>query len=174
MKRYRRHRQDPAPIAGEKPEPATVRAAAPPLSILLVEDNPADARLVSEFLDSPATTGRLSAVSDGEAAMDFLRRAGRYSEAPRPDMVLLDLNLPVKNGLEVLAEIKGDPELKRIPVVILTGSARSEDIARAYELHANCYIIKPADIDDFARMAKSLDDFWSKTAQLPEDSLHGR
>jgi len=174
MKRARRPRQDPKRVAGDKQGSLPVRAAAPPLSILLVEDNPADARLVSELLGPTETAGRLSAVSDGEAAMEFLRRTGRYSEAARPDVVLLDLNLPVKNGLEVLAEIKGDPELKRIPVVILTGSSRQEDIARAYELHANCYIIKPANIDDFARVAKSLNDFWSKIAQLPEDSPNGR
>jgi CheY-like chemotaxis protein len=131
-----------------------------PVEILLVEDNPGDVRLTQEAFKEGRVRNRLSVVGDGVEAMAFLRREGKYADAPRPDMVLLDLNLPRKDGREVLAEFKRDDALKSIPIVILTTSAAEEDILRSYNLHANCYIVKPVDFEQFIRAVKIIDDFW--------------
>ncbi|MBN2352174.1 MAG: response regulator [Spirochaetales bacterium] len=138
-----------------------------PVEILLVEDNPGDARLAREALKDSKLINNLSHVADGEEAMDFLRREGKYADAPRPDLILLDLNLPKKDGREVLAEIKIDENLKRIPVVILTVSSAEEDIFRTYNLHANCYITKPIDLNQFMKVVHSIEDFWLSIVKLP-------
>ncbi len=138
-----------------------------PIEILLVEDNPGDADLAREALEHSKILNRLSVVDDGEKALDFLHRNGKYVEAPRPDLILLDLNLPRKNGREVLAEIKSDEDLKRIPVVILTASKDEEDILRTYNLHANCYITKPIDLHQFVRVVRAIEDFWLTIVKLP-------
>ena len=138
-----------------------------PIEILLVEDNPGDVRLTLEALKGAKMHNNLSTVPDGEAAMDFLHRRGDYDDAPRPDLILLDLNLPKKNGREVLEEVKGDPILKSIPVVILTSSQAEEDIAATYDLNANCYITKPVDLDEFVKVVRSIDDFWLSVVKLP-------
>lgn len=137
------------------------------VEILLVEDNPGDARLTQEALREGKICNRLHVVTDGEAAMAFLRRQGHYYHAVRPDLILLDLNLPRKNGQEVLAEIKADPELRRIPVVILTTSAAEEDVNRSYDLHANCYITKPVDLAQFIKVVQLLNNFWFSVVVLP-------
>jgi len=137
------------------------------IEILLVEDNPGDADLAREALQSGKVLNHLHVVADGEAAMAFLRRQGKHASAPRPDLVLLDLNVPKKDGREVLAEIKADPDLKRIPVVILTTSRAEEDILRSYNLHANCYITKPIDLHQFIAVMKSIEDFWFTIVKLP-------
>jgi CheY-like chemotaxis protein len=137
------------------------------IEILLVEDNPADVRLTQEALKEGRVRNSLSVAQDGVEAMAFLRREGAYARAPRPDLVLLDINLPRMNGHEVLAEIKSDPLLKRIPVLVLTTSSADEDIHKAYGLHANCYITKPVGMDQFIRAIESLDDFWLSVATLP-------
>jgi CheY-like chemotaxis protein len=133
------------------------------IEILLVEDNPADARL-TELIFKEC---RLSIARDGVEAMDFLRKKGKYANAPRPNFILLDLNLPKKDGREVLAEIKSDPELKQIPTVILTASEAEADILQSYRMHANCYLIKPVELGKFKEMVKSIKDFWFVTAKLP-------
>ena len=138
-----------------------------PIEILLVEDNPGDARLTAEALNDAKVLNTLTVVQDGVEALTYLRRQGRYSDAPRPDVVLLDLNLPKKDGREVLAEIKEDPDLKRIPVVVLTTSKAEEDIARTYDLHGNCYISKPVDLDQFMTVVKSIENFWFTVVRLP-------
>ena len=138
-----------------------------PVEILLVEDNPGDVRLTLEAFKENKLHNKLHVVGDGEEAMAFLRGEGRYADAPRPDFILLDLNLPKKDGREVLAEIKGDPNLKRIPVVILTVSAAEEDVLRTYDLHANCYITKPVDLDEFIKVVKSIEEFWLTIVKLP-------
>ena len=138
-----------------------------PKEILLVEDNAADVRLTREAFKEGNVTHHLNVASDGEAAMAFLHRRGQYAAAPRPDLVLLDLNLPKKDGREVLAEIKGDPSLRKIPVVVLTTSKAEEDVARAYDLNCNCYITKPVDLDQFIKVVQSIDDFWLHVAVLP-------
>ena len=138
-----------------------------PIEILLVEDNPGDARLTAEALTDAKVLNTLTVVQDGVEALTYLRRQGRYSDAPRPDVVLLDLNLPKKDGREVLAEIKEDPDLKRIPVVVLTTSRAEEDIARTYDLHGNCYISKPVDLDQFMTVVKSIENFWFTVVRLP-------
>ncbi len=135
--------------------------------ILLIEDNPADARLMEVIFKDCRRSIRLSNARDGVDAMDFLRKKGKYANAPRPDLILLDLNLPNKDGREVLAEIKSDPELKRIPVAILTASEAEEDILQSYGMHANCYLIKPVDLDKFKEMVRSIVDFWFRIAKLP-------
>jgi chemotaxis family two-component system response regulator Rcp1 len=136
--------------------------------VLLVEDKPAAVRLTLEvFKESPASSN-LRVVNDGLKAMAFLRRQGRYADAPRPDLILLDLNLPEKNGYEVLAEIKSDNELKRIPVLILTVSDLEEDIIKAYDLHANCYITKPIHLGEFVKIIKFTQNFWLNVVKLPE------
>lgn len=140
-----------------------------PVEILLVEDNPADVRLTREALKEGKVRNNLSVVADGEAALAFLRRQGQYAAAPRPDLILLDLNLPRKDGREVLAEVKQDPALRQIPVVILTTSAADTDIARSYDLHANCYVTKPVQLDEFLSVVKSIDDFWLAVVKLPRD-----
>jgi len=137
------------------------------VSILLVEDNPGDVRLVREALAEGTLAHKLNVVGDGDQALDYLRRIGRYAEAERPDLVLLDLNLPRKSGREVLVDIKNDPELKRIPVVILSTSQADEDVMRTYEGHANCYITKPADFEQFSRIIRMIEDFWLNIVVLP-------
>lgn len=138
-----------------------------PIVILLVEDNAGDARLAMEALRDSKIKNSMHHVSDGEEAMAFLRREGRYMDAPKPDLVLLDLNLPRKDGREVLAEIKADEDLKRIPVVILTVSSDDEDVFRAYGLHANCFITKPLDFHQFVKVVRSIEDFWLSIVKLP-------
>jgi CheY-like chemotaxis protein len=143
--------------------------AAEPIEILLVEDNPGDVRLTMEALKEGKVRNRLSVVVDGVEAMAFLRREGMHRDAPRPDLILLDLNLPKKNGREVLAEVKGDPGLRRIPVVILTSSQAEQDIVQSYDLHANCYITKPIDLEQFFAIAKAVEDFWLTIVKLPRE-----
>jgi len=139
------------------------------IHILLVEDNPGDARLILEALKETRTRSRLSHVVNGVEAIEFLRRAGGHAQAGRPDLILLDLNLPCKDGREVLAEIKADAMLRRIPVIILTTSLAENDILRAYDLNANCYVAKPVDLDQFNRVIRCLDEFWLTVAQLPAE-----
>ena len=138
-----------------------------PIDILLVEDNPGDARLAVEALKESKLKNNMFVVNDGEEAMDFLRKNGKYEKVPRPDLILLDLNLPKKDGREVLEEIKTDPDLKRIPVVILTISKAEEDILTSYNLHANCFITKPIDLHQFMKVVKSIEDFWLTIVKLP-------
>ncbi|MBF0416982.1 MAG: response regulator [Magnetococcales bacterium] len=138
-----------------------------PVEILLVEDSPADVELTREALADSKLLNRLHVVENGEDAIAFLRRQGRYASANKPDVVLLDLNLPRKDGREVLEEIKGDPELKAIPVVVLTTSRADEDILRSYQLHANCYITKPVDLNQFFAVVKSVENFWFSVVKLP-------
>lgn len=138
-----------------------------PIDILLVEDNPGDVRLIREALRDGKLLNQLSTVEDGQQAMAFLRKQGSYAQASQPDLILLDLNLPRKDGREVLAEIKADPDLKRIPVVIVTSSQAEEDILRTYNLYANCYITKPVDLAKFVAVVKSVEDFWVSIVKLP-------
>lgn len=140
-----------------------------PIDILLVEDNPGDVRLAKEALKESKMKNAIHVAEDGMQAMAFLRREGKYADVPHPDLVLLDLNLPRKDGREVLAEIKNDDDLKRIPVVILTVSSAEEDILKTYNLHANCYITKPIDLDQFIKVVKSIEDFWLTIVKLPPD-----
>jgi CheY-like chemotaxis protein len=137
------------------------------IEMLLVEDNPGDARLAMEALKDAKVNNNLHWVKDGVEAMDFLQRKNGYTDAPRPDVILLDLNLPKKDGREVLADIKVDENLRRIPVVILTVSGAEEDIIKTYNLHANCYIQKPLDLDRFVDVVRSIQDFWFTIVQLP-------
>jgi chemotaxis family two-component system response regulator Rcp1 len=141
-----------------------------PVDILLVEDNSGDVRLTREALKDSKLLNNLFHVADGEAAMAFLRRSGAHANAPRPDLILLDLNLPKKDGREVLDEIKTDAKLKSIPVVILTVSSADEDILKTYNLHANCFITKPIDFDQFLKVVKSIEDFWLTIVKLPKGS----
>jgi two-component system, chemotaxis family, response regulator Rcp1 len=138
-----------------------------PVEILLVEDNPGDVRLTREALKEAKVHNNLSVVGDGVEAMAFLRRQGSCGSAPRPDIVLLDLNLPKKDGREVLAEVKSDPDLRRIPVVILTTSKAEEDILKTYDLHANCFVTKPVDFEQFIKVVQSIEGFWLTIVQLP-------
>ena len=140
-----------------------------PVEILLVEDNPGDVDLTMEALENSKIRNTVSVAGDGEEAMAFLRRTGKHAGAPRPDLILLDLNLPKKDGREVLAEIKSDDELKRIPVVIITTSQAEEDILSSYNLHANCYITKPIDLHQFIHVVKAIEDFWLTIVRLPPD-----
>jgi chemotaxis family two-component system response regulator Rcp1 len=137
------------------------------IQVLLVEDSPGDIRLTQEALKDAKIHINLHVVRDGEQAMSFLMREGEYANAPRPDLILLDLNLPKKDGREVLQEIKESPTLKIIPVVILTTSAAEADILRSYLLHANCYITKPVSLDGFLTVVKSIEDFWMSVVRLP-------
>jgi len=137
------------------------------VEILLVEDNPGDVRLTVEALKEGKVHNRMSVAQDGVEALAFLRREGKHASSPRPDLILLDLNLPRKDGREVLAEIKADPSLRRIPVVILTTSRAEEDILKTYDLHANCYITKPVDLDQFLSVIRSIEDFWLTIVKLP-------
>ena len=135
--------------------------------ILLVEDNPGDARLTQEAMRDTKMANLMHVVEDGVEAMQFLRRQGRYGDAPRPDLILLDLNLPKMDGRAVLAEIKTDPELKRIPVVVLTTSRAEEDVLTAYDLHANAYVTKPVDLAQFMKIVALIDEFWINVVTLP-------
>jgi len=137
------------------------------IDILLVEDNPGDVRLAQEALKESKVRNKLYVVEDGVEAMAFLRRQGRHADAPRPDLILLDLNLPRKSGREVLAEVKTDSDLRRIPVVVLTVSKAEEDIIKCYDHHANCYITKPLDFSQFMEVTKSVEDFWLNIVKLP-------
>ena len=138
-----------------------------PINILLVEDNPGDVRLTIEALKEGRVRNQLSVVSDGVEALAFLRNQGPYTDAPRPDLMLLDLNLPRKDGREVLAEIKDDPNLRRIPVVVLTTSEAEADVLKSYALHANCYITKPVDLEQFINVIGTIEDFWLTIVKLP-------
>lgn len=140
---------------------------AAPIEILLVEDNAADVRLTMEALREGKVRNRLTVARDGVEALEVLRRQGKFADAARPDLILLDLNLPRKDGREVLADIKADEDLKRIPVVVLTTSSAELDIVKSYELHANCYITKPVDLDKFVDVVRTIDDFWLTVVRLP-------
>lgn len=137
------------------------------VEILLVEDNPADVRLTIEALREGKVRNNLSVARDGVEALQYLRREGKFAGAARPDLVLLDLNLPRRDGREVLADIKADDDLKHIPVVVLTTSSAEVDIVKSYSLHANCYITKPVDLDQFVQVVKHIDDFWLTIVRLP-------
>ena len=137
------------------------------IDILLVEDNPGDVRLTREVLADSKIRNRLFVVGNGEEAIAALRREGQYRDSPRPDLILLDLNLPRKDGREVLADIKADPELAVIPVVILTSSAAEEDVLRSYNLQANCYVTKPMDLREFVKVVKNIEEFWLAIVKLP-------
>jgi CheY-like chemotaxis protein len=145
----------------------TIGADKGAFEILLVEDSPGDVRLTREALKDAKVHVNLHVAPDGMEAMAFLKREGQYAGAPRPDMILLDLNLPRKDGREVLAEIKESPTLQCIPVIILTTSKSDEDVLRSYRLRANCYISKPVDLDGFLKVVKSIDDFWLSIVKLP-------
>lgn len=140
-----------------------------PVEVLLVEDNVGDVRLTQEALREAKVHNNLSVVNDGVEAMAFLRREGKYAQAPRPDLVLLDLNMPRKDGRAVLAEVKADPDLRRIPVVVLTTSKAEEDIVRSYELHANSYVTKPVDFEQFMKVVRSIEDFWLTVVKYPNN-----
>jgi two-component system, chemotaxis family, response regulator Rcp1 len=142
--------------------------------VLLVEDNPADVGLVEEAFRDGRLRYELHVAEDGVAAMNFLHRKGKFTNAPRPEIVLLDLNLPKKDGREVLEEAKSDPELREIPIIVLTTSDDEADVHRAYELHANCYMTKPVDIDDFIRKVRSIEDFWLTFVRLPSGRAASR
>jgi len=144
-----------------------------PIEILLVEDSPGDVRLTQECLRDAKVNNHLSIVGDGVEAMAFLRNEGKYVNSPRPELILLDLNLPKKDGREVLSEIKGDPNLKRIPVVVLTVSKSEEDILKTYDLHANCYITKPIDFAQFLNVVKCIEEFWLTVVKLPTNVKNG-
>jgi two-component system response regulator len=140
------------------------------IEILLVEDSPTDALLTKEALAISKVSNTLHIATDGVEALAFLRQTGKYESAPRPDLILLDLNLPKKDGQEVLVEIKGDEKLKRIPVVVLTTSEEQKDIFESYGHHANCYIVKPVDFDKFVRVVKEIEGFWFSVVTLPDES----
>jgi two-component system, chemotaxis family, response regulator Rcp1 len=143
-------------------------------NILIVEDNPGDVRLMQEALREGSVPCRLHVAPDGVEAIAFLRRQGAYSEASRPDFILLDLNVPRKHGSEVLADIKSDPALRQIPVIVLTTSAAWHDVQKAYDLHANCYITKPVDLALFIRQIRLIKEFWCTMVQLPREENHGQ
>lgn len=143
------------------------RSSSRPLRVLLVEDNPGDVRLTQEAFKEGHLLVELSVARDGVEAMEFLRGEGPFAGAPRPDLILLDLNLPRKNGREVLGEIKADAELKRLPVIVMTTSKAEQDVHRAYNLNANCYITKPVELDEFLRVVRSIEDFWLSIVTLP-------
>lgn len=139
-----------------------------PIEILLVEDNPGDARLTREALSMSKVRNNMHRASDGEEAMRFLRHEGAFATVPTPDLILLDLNLPRRDGREVLEDIKSDPDLKHIPVVILTSSQAEEDIIRSYRLHANCFITKPVDLEQLTKVVQGIEQFWFTLVKLPE------
>jgi CheY-like chemotaxis protein len=139
-----------------------------PVEVLLVEDNPGDVRLTQEALKDGRVMVNLTVAADGVEAMEILKRSGPHSAKPRPDLILLDLNLPKKNGREVLEEIKVDEDLKRIPVIVMTTSKAEQDIYRAYNLNANCYVTKPMDLDEFLNVVRSIEDFWLTIVTLPQ------
>jgi two-component system, chemotaxis family, response regulator Rcp1 len=138
-----------------------------PLGVLLVEDDPGDVLIAEEALKASRLTSKLTVVPDGIEAIKYLRRENEYADAPRPDLILLDLNLPRKSGHEVLAEVKADPALRKIPVVVLTTSGAAEDVVRSYDLHANVFVTKPVDFDHFTGVIKQIDDFFLTVAKLP-------
>jgi CheY-like chemotaxis protein len=142
-----------------------------PLEILLVEDNLGDIRLTEEIFKECHISNRVSVARDGEEAMAQLRRQGVHAKKPRPDLMLLDLNLPRKDGREVLAEIKADPELRRIPVVVLSTSNSETDVVKSYDLHANCYLTKPLKLDDFIEIVESIKSFWLRNVRLPNHGV---
>jgi CheY-like chemotaxis protein len=148
----------------------TIGSAAPAIVVLLVEDSSGDIRLTREAFKDAKMHINLHVAMDGTEAMAFLTRQGKYADAPRPDMILLDLNLPKKDGREVLKEIKESPTLGTIPVVILTTSASDADVLRSYQLHANCYITKPVDLEGFLKVVRSIDDFWLSVVKLPREA----
>ena len=137
------------------------------IEILLVEDNPGDVRLTKEALRDGRVRNHISVAKDGVQALSFLRRDAGYEDAPTPDLILLDLNLPRKSGREVLKEIKSDPNLKAIPIVVLTTSSADQDVLHSYDLHANCYITKPVDFDQFITVVRSIEGFWLTVVKLP-------
>ena len=139
-----------------------------PIDILLVEDDPGDVLITSEALEHSKVTNTLAIVEDGEQAMAYLRKEGKYADVTRPDLILLDLNLPRRDGREVLAEVKADPELRRIPVVVLTTSSAEEDILRSYDLHANAYVSKPVDFERFVEVVRQVDEFFFTVVRLPD------
>lgn len=143
-----------------------MNASMAPLNILMVDDNPADVRLAMEAFKGGTVGKTLHVVKDGVDAMSFLRREGDHHAAPRPDVILLDLNLPRKDGREVLAEVKADPELRRIPTIVLTTSRAETDIVKSYDLHANCYVVKPVDLDKFFDLIRSFEKFWLSSVTL--------
>jgi chemotaxis family two-component system response regulator Rcp1 len=145
-----------------------------PMDILLVDDNPGDVRMVVEALKEALPAARLSVAIDGVEALQFLRREGRYYKAPRPDLIFLDLRLPKKSGFDVLTEVKQDPTLSNIPVVVQTSSEAPVDVHRAYSLHANCYITKPTDLEEFSRTMRVLAEFWVTIAKLPDGGNSGK
>ena len=140
------------------------------IEILLVEDNPGDVRLTIEGLNEAKVRNNLHVARDGVEALEFLRRQGEFADAVRPDLILLDLNLPRMDGREVLAEVKADPDLKTIPVVVLTTSSAEQDILQSYQLQANCYITKPVDLEQFIKVVRSIEDFWLTIVTLPNKS----
>jgi CheY-like chemotaxis protein len=144
-----------------------INEEARPIEILLVEDNPGDMRLTKEALKEGKVYNNLHWVKDGVDALEFLRREGKHAQAPRPDIILLDLNLPKKDGREVLSVIKNDDQLKHIPVVVLTTSKAEEDVVRSYNLHANCYVTKPVDLEKFISVVHAIDRFWLTVVTLP-------
>jgi two-component system response regulator len=146
-----------------------IQSVTKPIEVLLVEDNPGDAQLTRIALSDGKMCINLSLTEDGVDALAFLRKEGKYLDAPRPDLILLDLNLPRKDGREVLADIKADPSLRRIPVVVLTTSQADEDILQAYELAANCFITKPVDFDQFVKIVQTIEDFWFTVVKLPSE-----
>lgn len=145
------------------------RSRAAPIEILLVEDSPSDIDLTREALEDTKVHNNLSIATDGVEALAFLRKEGKFADAPHPDLILLDLNLPKKDGREVLAEIKADVRLRRIPVVVLTTSEAERDIVESYNLHANCYVRKPVDLDAFIQVVRSIDNFWLAIVKLPPE-----
>jgi CheY-like chemotaxis protein len=145
-----------------------------PMDILLVDDNPGDIRIMVEALKDALPAAKLSVAVDGIEAMRFLRREGRYYKAPRPDLIFLDLRMPKKTGFDVLEEVKQDPTLASIPVVVQTSSASAADVERAYSLHANCYITKPTDLDELSRTMRVLAEFWVTIAKLPDGGIRGQ
>ena len=144
-----------------------------PIEILLVEDSATDVLLAEEALEMAKMRNNLHVVKDGVEAMAFLHKKDKYASVPRPDLILLDLNMPRKDGREVLTEVKADESLKRIPVVVLTTSKAQEDVLRAYGLHANCYISKPVDFEQFATVVQAIDQFWFTIVTLPDEGDHG-
>ncbi len=140
-----------------------------PVEILLVEDNPGDVRLTREALREGKVNNNLSVAVDGVEALAFLRKEGKYAGAERPDLILLDLNLPRKDGREVLQEIKNDAQLRNIPIVVLTSSQAEQDVLSAYDLHANCYVTKPVDLDQFIHVVQSIETFWFSIVKLPSE-----
>ncbi len=138
-----------------------------PVNLLLIEDNPGDIKLIQETLKENRFLTELTVITDGEEALNFLKRRGEYEFEPHPDLILLDLNLPKLNGQEILAEIKKDEELKRIPVIVLTSSTEENDIYKSYNLNANCYISKPVDLDNFIKVIRSIENFWLTIVKLP-------